>query len=298
MNSERPRLNPRLAIAIGTVGVSFSAIFARLSTTPAMVTVALRLVFTVAVLTPFVLARHRDEIRQLTRRDLVLCGISGMFLAAHFLSWFEALNYTTVAAGAALINTDVIFTAIGFAVFLKGHIPKLGVVAIALTLIGSTAIALGGGGAEGGQLLGNLLAILGALLFSCHLLIGQVQRGHLSTNVYTWLVYSASMLTLLCVCLFTRTPLWGWEGRNYLIALGLAVICTLLGHSMFSLSLGYLSPAYIAAAKLAEPILGTLIAFALFREVPAPLQVVGAAVVLGGIFLYSMAENRPPKPAE
>ncbi len=206
------------------------------------------------------------------------------------------------------MNTDVIFTALGFALFLKGRIPRLGVAAIGLAFAGSVVIALGsaeggaagaGGtglaGLAGSQMAGNLLAVLSASLIAVYLLIGRVQRAHLSNSVYTWLVYTGCLITLLCACALTRTPLLGWSARDWLASLGLAVLCTLLGHSMFNWCLGYLTPAYVAATKLAEPILGTLLAFVLFREAPAPMQILGAAVVLAGIFLYSLAEIKEAK---
>lgn len=294
-NPGKPRLDPRLGLAIGTAGVSSSSILIRLAEAPSLVTATLRLVLTVAILTPLVLARHRGELKGLARRDVLMCCLSGFFLALHFLFWFESLNHTTVAIGAALVNTDSILTAIGFALILKGRIPKLGLLAIGLTFAGSLVIALGAGSGGGGQLLGAGLALLGAVFISGYLLIGRVQRGHMSTNVYTWLVYTACMVTLLIFCGASGTSLIGWGGREWLIALGLAVFCTLLGHSMFSWCLGYLTPAYVAAGKLTEPVFAAVMAAILFKEVPAPVQLAGAALVLAGIFLYTLAEGRPTR---
>ena len=91
--------------------------------------------------------------------------------------------------------------------------------------------------------------------------------------------------------------------KEYLIGLGLAVLCTLLGHSLFSWSLKYISPSYVSAAKLCEPIFSTCMAIPLFGEVPAPIQVVGGIVILGGVLLYTMAEmkssdSNPEAPAQ
>lgn len=288
----KPKIDPRVAIAVGTLGVSFSSIFVRLSQAPALVTATLRLICTVALMTPWVLAKHRDGLRALSRRDLALCALSGFFLAVHFLSWFASISRTSIAVAVALVSTDAIFTALGFALILKGKIPKLGIAAIAITFAGSVAIALGSGGVAGGQLSGALLSLAGAFFCACYLLIGRVQRQRLSTSVYTWLVYTTCMLVLLVFCAVSGTPLSGWGGREWLIGLAMAVVCTLLGHNMFSWSLGWLSPAYVAAAKLGEPVLASIMAVLLFREIPGPVQIVGAVVVLAGIFLYSLAEGK------
>ncbi len=287
----------RLALAIGILGISSSAIFVRWAEAPAAVTAAWRLIFAVIILTPFVLMRYRTELKRLVAKDIVLCSLSGLCLALHFLSWFEALNYTTVASATVLVNTDVIFAALGFALVLKGHIPKLGIWAIVLAFVGSCIVALGTGGSlpQAGQLWGNALALAGGIFVSGYILIGRVQRGHLSAGVYTWLVYVSCMVCLLVFCIATQTPLLGWGARELGIGLWLAVVCTLMGHSVLSWCLKYLSPAYLTAAKLGEPLLAAVMAYFIFAELPAAPQFLGAALVLLGIFIFTYAENKERK---
>lgn len=225
---------------VGVLGVSASAILVRFSQAPSGVTAAYRLGWTVLLLLPVVLLRCRAELRRVTARDLVLCGASGVLLALHFLTWFESLKRTSVASSTVLVSTEVIFTALGFALFLHGKIPRLGVWAILLAFGGSALLALSGGGGAG-ELSGNLLALAAASAAAVYTLIGRIQRGHLSTTVYTFLTYLACFLTLLLGTAAAGTPLTGYGGREWLIGLALAVLCTLLGHSLFSWCLKYLS---------------------------------------------------------
>jgi len=70
------------------------------------------------------------------------------------------------------------------------------------------------------------------------------------------------------------------------------VFSTILGHSIFSWCLKYFSPAFVSASKLCEPVVSAAIAAVLFAEIPAALQVLGGALILGGVLYYSRLETR------
>ena len=281
--------SPKLILMLGVLGVSVSSLLVRAASAPSLVTATYRLGWTVLLLLPMVLLRFRAELRRVRGRDLLLCGLSGVLLALHFATWFESLKWTSIASSTVLVSTEVIFTALGFALFLKGRIPRLGMAAIALSFAGSAALALADGGGRG-ALYGDLLALAAAVFVSLYTLIGRVQRDHLSTTVYTFVTYSACLLTLLVLDGATLTPAVGYGWKEVLIGLGLAVACTLLGHSLFSYSLKYLSPSYVSAAKLCEPIFASLLGIPLFGEIPGGVQVFGSVLVLAGVLLYTRAE--------
>ena len=283
--------HPNGVLLLGVLGISISAILVRYSQAPSVITAVYRLGWTVLLLLPAVLTKFRGELLQVRRRDLLLCTLSGICLALHFLTWFESLKWTGVAVSTVLVSTEVIFTALGFALFLKGKIPPLGVAAIVLAFEGSAVLALAGG-AQGSELYGNILALAAAVFVALYTLIGRIQRGYLSTTVYTFLTYLACFLTLLLMALASGTPLVGYGGREWLIGLGLAVLCTLMGHSLFSWCLKYLSPAYVSAVKLCEPVFSGGLAVPLFGEIPTPLQLLGAGIILGAVLLYTWAERK------
>ena len=266
--------HPKSVLLLGVLGVSISAILVRWSQAPSVVTAAYRLGWTVLLLLPAVLTRFRAELLRVRGRDVALCALSGLCLALHFLTWFESLKWTGVAISTVLVSTEVIFTALGFALFLKGKIPPLGVAAILLAFAGSA-----------------ILALAAAFFVAMYTLIGRVQRGCLSTTVYTFLTYLACFLALVFMAIGSGTPLVGYPPREWLIGLGLAVLCTLMGHSLFSWCLKYLSPAYVSAAKLCEPVFSGALAVPLFGEIPGPMQLVGAAIILGSVLLYTKAES-------
>lgn len=300
------RVDPKVILYLGVLGTAFSATLVRFSDAPSLTTATLRLGWTILLLTPMTFLRHWEELRATRLKDIAACLLSGMFLAFHFTTWFESLKWTTVASSTVLGCTEVIFVALGFAIFLKGKIPKLGVIAIAMSFVGSVVLAFHDGGAGAGganPLWGDFLAIVCAVCVAVYTLIGRVKRGGMSTTVYTFFTYLSCLVTLLILDAVTGTPVTGWPLKEYLIGLGLAVLCTLLGHSLFSWSLKYIAPSYVSAAKLCEPIFSSVMAIPLFGEVPAPIQVMGGVVILAGVLLYTRAEMKssdtaPAPPAQ
>ena len=285
--------HPMIMILVGIVGISMSAIFVKFSQAPSAVTAAWRLLWTVILMSPVTLGnrRIREELAHLSPKTAFLSALSGVFLAVHFAVWFESLHHTTVASSTTIVCTEVIWVSLGYCLFLKGQLTGKAVTAIAVTVVGSVVIALADSSTGGSHLYGDVLALIAAVAVAVYTLIGRVVREHTSTTVYTYLCYSACALSLLGVCAAAGTGLLAYGGSAIAVGLLLAVFSTILGHSIFTWCLKYFSPSFVSASKLCEPVVSAVLALFLFGEAPAPLQVLGGALILGGVLYYSHIEN-------
>lgn len=284
--------HPMIMIVIGIIGISLSAIFVKYSEAPSVVTAAYRLLWTVVLMTPVVLAKPavRKELRETERKTVALCAVSGIFLALHFTSWFESLNQTSVASSTAIVCTEVIWVALGFTIFLKGKIAKGAVVSIVITVAGSLLIALSDYSAGGNHLFGDVLALAAAMFSAVYTLIGREARKYMSTTAYTYIVYVFCALVLCIATAASGYSFTGYGMASVVVGLLLAVFSTILGHSIFSWCLKFLSPSFVSASKLCEPVAAAVFAAILFAEIPVALQIVGGIVTIGGVLLYSRVE--------
>lgn len=280
-------------IVLGVIGIGLSAIFVKYSTAPASVTAAWRLLWTVALMTPVVLGKKavRADFKKTNKKTVILSLVSGLFLAVHFVLWFESLQHTTVAASTVIVCTEVIWVSLGFCLFLKGKMSWKASFAIAVTLVGSVLIAFADAG-EGGHLYGDLLSLLAAVAVAVYMLLGRVVRENTSTTVYTYLVYTACVGGLLILTLLQGESLTNYGLSAIIVGLLLSVFSTILGHSIFSWCLKYFSPSFVSASKLLEPVVAALFAALLFGEIPSLLQGIGALIVLAGVFYYSRIEQK------
>ena len=203
--------HPMTMIVIGIIGISLSAILVKYSYAPSSVTAAYRLLWTVLLMTPVVLGKksYLAELRQTDRKTVCLCAVSGIFLALHFTFWFESLSHTTVASSTAIVCTEVIWVALGFTIFMKGHLSRTAVISIIFTLAGSVLIAFSDSAGSHGSLYGDMLALAAAVFVAVYTLIGRIARTEMSTVSYTYIVYGFCSISLVFTLLVQGYSLFG-----------------------------------------------------------------------------------------
>jgi drug/metabolite transporter (DMT)-like permease len=298
MRANRPSSFPYLVLLGGVLIASTAAImitFARDAGTHPLVISAGRIAFASVILTPIALLRSAREIRSLSRRDWGLGLLSGVFLAVHFASWISSLAYTSVASSTALVTTNPVFVALVSYALWRERIGRTALLGILLTLFGSVLIAIsdGGGGSGSNPLLGDLLALLGAVCVTGYFLIGRDLRRHIAILPYIWLVYSTAAVVLLLWMALAGYTLLGLPSGVYLLLLLLAVGPQLLGHTAFNWSIKYLSATFVTVAILGEPIGSTILALILLPEQRLqPLQIAGGVLLLAGIAIATLAERQ------
>lgn len=257
---------------------------------------AWRLSLAAAVLWPLVWSRHRAEISALAPKEWMLGGLSGIFLAVHFATWISSLAFTSVASSLALVSTNPAWIALVSWLVFRERFGGWLVLGIAGAIGGSVLIFLSDSqlaatSAGSNPLLGNILAVIGSLTVCGYLLIGRKLRKSVSLLPYIWVVYSSAAIVLVITALAAGSPLTGYSDIAWICLAALALGPQLLGHSAFNWALKHVSATFVAIAILGEPIGSALLAWLIFGEAFAPLQLAGFCLLLSGIYLASRAEK-------
>jgi drug/metabolite transporter (DMT)-like permease len=280
MTEERRAL---VVVAFAIVVVSFAAILIRLCTVPTAVIAAWRLAIASLILLPLYATAPGG--RDVRRRDLGLCVLSGLFLSLHFLLWIESLGLTTVASSVVLVTTSPIFAAVFGRLVLKEGLGRRSVVAIGLCLLGGLAIGRGDLGLGPGMLKGDLYALGGAAAFGAYFVVGRSVRRHLAFMPYVFLAYASAAVMLVAWALASGHHLTGFAPINYLWLFLLALGPQVFGHSSLNWALGYLPAPKVAISVLGEPVGSALLAWAIFGEVPGVGLFLGGGLILCGVYL-------------
>lgn len=269
---------------------STSSTFVRFSTCPSLVLAAWRKTFVTLLLLPVVMGNpsYRTELKSLNRSQVIRCIISGCFLAIHFWTYFLSVHNTTITAAHVLVNLEVLFVAIFMFLSGRERYSRRSIAGIFIAIFGGIVVAYTKGGLNmAGMMFGNLLAIIAAVMVASYSFIGTGVRGEgVSNNVYTFLVYGTSAVVLDLMVLISPYHFTGYGRINYLLAFGMAIVNSLLGHSIFNWSLKYQSPTLVAMIKLFQPVFSTILGLIIFSELPLWNQFIGGIVVITGISLY------------
>jgi drug/metabolite transporter (DMT)-like permease len=292
----RPPVPPLLAVFFGILAASTAAIFIRYAQNdaPSLAIAAWRLSLATFVLAPLALTRRRVELSSLGRREAGQALLSGLFLALHFATWITSLEYTTVASSVVLVSTTPLWVALLSPFTLREPVTRLRVVGMLVALAGGIIVGLSDSGESIARnpLLGDALALAGAMMGAGYIILGRQLRKQMSLLSYTFVVYGmAAVVLVVCMLAAGQAP-FGYPAQTYLWFALLALVPQLLGHSSFNWALRYLSAAYVSTVLLGEPVGSTILALILLQETPGLIKLAGAALILLGIYVVARGEGR------
>jgi drug/metabolite transporter (DMT)-like permease len=283
-----------LVVAVGAV--STSAILIEFSAAPSLVKAFYRVLFTTLVVAPAALYRHPDAFGRLRRRDLLGAVGAGVALALHFGTWFESLEWTTVAASVTLVQAQPAFVAVGAALFLGERITRRVAAGIGVALGGMAVMAVGE--YDGGPLLssaalyGDALAVIGAAMVAVYYLAGRSLRQRVPLLPYVTVVYAVCAVVLGGLVAGAGHSFLEYPGREWLLFGGMALGPGVFGHTVINWALAHVESSVVSVTLLGEPVGSTLLALVLLAEVPGVATVAGGALALAGIYLTASHRER------
>lgn len=294
------RRSPGAVLAFALLGISFAGPLVRLSNADPLAIAAWRLGFSLIIVAGFVIGSGEwREWKFAGRGTLLLSALAGVFLALHFWAWNASIHLTTIAASVTLVSTQPAIVAALSAILLREAPTWRQVAGMTVAIAGAFIIAAPDLRANqpllgNSAMLGNLLAVSGAVTASLYYTIGRHARGKLGVWSYVAIAYSAAFVTLVAIGAWRRMPLSPQPSREIAIFAGLALGPMLLGHTGMNWALKFL-PAYVVnLLVLGEPVGATALGAIIpaIHQVPSPTTLVGGAVVLGGVIIAATAPAR------
>ncbi|MGI8552829.1 MAG: DMT family transporter, partial [Dehalococcoidia bacterium] len=200
-------------------------------------------------------------------------------------------KYATVASSVTLVTTSPFFVA-GFAFLFAGErTSRRMFLAIAVCTAGGLIIGAADLTVGGRALLGDGLALAGAVFAAAYFALGRSVRMRVSLLGYVGIVYPIAALALLATTILARQPLSGFSPETYLMLALLALVSQLIGHSSLNWALGYLSAPFVSITVLGEAVLATALAAVFLAEPPGLERIAGGVLILTGVFMALREED-------
>jgi len=289
-----PAIPPGLALFVAVLAISWAGPLVRFTDAPPLAIAAWRLIISVVFIFVVLLVR-RERPPTLARRDWAFAGAAGFFLALHFWSWITSLGMTTIASSVVLVSVQPVFVGILSGVMLGEVATRRQWLGIAVAVAGAAVIAWGDIDLGRDAIIGDLLALGGALFGAIYYVIGRRLRQSVDLWWYIGIVYgAAAAVLLLLVSVSSDVSLAGYERSDWLVFFALAAGPMMLGHTGVNYALRYVRAHVANLALLGEPIGATLIAWLLpqIHEVPGVQTLIGGVAILAGI---AIAVARPAR---
>jgi len=214
-----------------------------------------------------------------------LVYLAGASLAMHFIFWFGALKLTSIANTTVLGIVAPAFTLLIEKLVYGKEINTLSAISLMIIFIGCIIVQGSDLGNFTGVGLGNIMAIVSAVFLGIVFLIGSRVRQNTGVLPYTKNLFTVSAIVLLFCSLLLDNSIVNYSIENYFWLFMLGMVPTLIGHTIFSYSIKFVSPTIIASIPLGEPIIASILAFILFNERIYSNVVIGGVVIGIGLIL-------------
>ena len=281
---------PRLAALLGASCIAFSGIFYRYADVPPSTATFFRCFYGLPLLALVAWLEWR-RYGGLPRHSIRLAMVAGVFFAGDLTFWHHSIE--AVGAGLSTVLGNLQVLVVGIVAWLVfGERPSRAVLAaLPVVLVGVILISgLVGGGAYGANPpLGVLFGALTAVCYAGYLLVIRRSGRDLRRTVSPVAVSTAATAA---VALLIGAPLGElrleptWPAHGWLALYG--VTSQFLGYVLISMSLPRLPAVVTSIILLVQPVMSVVLAMVLLREAPSVTQLVGVALVVGGIAIGTL----------
>jgi len=279
------------ALIVGIFAISTSAILIRWSSSEPLVIGSYRQTFATFLFLPFLIKDRFKEIASLKLNEIMELVLIGLLLGAHFGFWISSVKATSVAASVLLGTCHIVYVSIiGWLVFGESLNQK-GIFGTLVALSGIIILFWGDLVENPGNFNGNFLAFISGILAGLYYLGGRKHRKKISLPTYASIVYLSSAIFMWIVVLVQGLEYQQISNSEFQLFFLMALVPTLLGHTMQNWALAFLPAYVISITLLVEPIGSGLLAWLIFDEIPSLGVLFGGIIVLYGVYVVALSEQ-------
>lgn len=273
-----------LVLLFGLLCIGWSAIFVKMADVSGLSSAFYRMFIASLAVLPLWVLRPSRGVDFKGIRAAALCGL---FFACDIAMWNTSIMLSKAAIATLLANLSPVWVGLGAIIILKEKPGKIYWIGTIVALLGVLVIIGIGKVYNAGLSLGSLLAIGASVFYAAYLLTTQRVRGSLDTVSFTAISMITSSVVLLLFCFIADTPMTGFSTKSWLSLAGLGLISQFCGWLAINWALGYIKSTAASVSLLSQSVITAIIAIPVLGEFLELPEILGALIVLIGIFLVN-----------
>ncbi|MEX6626736.1 DMT family transporter [Tenacibaculum salmonis] len=270
-------------LLLATLFISTSGVLGRYIAMPSEVIIWFRSVFAMLILFAFCKFKKIDLTIKSSKHIFPLI-ISGIFMAAHWITYFYALKLSNVAIGMLSLYTFPVMIAFLEPLFLKVKFNPIYIVLGCMVLLGlyilSPEFNL-----ESSNVQGILFGLLSALFYAIRILM--LKQYVVQYNGTMLMFYQTLIITICLLPVLFFMDVSGFTNQ-YPYVLLLALLTTAIGHSLMVHSLQFFTVSTSSIISSVQPIFGIILAFIFLNEIPTWNTFIGGSLILATVVIESI----------
>lgn len=293
MTAAHPRasLLALAALVAGALAMGISPVFVRLAEVGPYTSAFYR----VFLALPLLWAWARQEAR--SRPDQPEPGwsraelLAGIFFSADLFFWHLAIFNTTIANATFLATLAPVWVALFSGLFIGEPVTRRVLGGLAICILGGSFLIGSSYSLAPERLVGDFYGVMTSVFFGLYFLAVRVARrdGRPGLIVFRSTLMTSAVLFVVALAMENAWLPMTFAGVAALVAM--AAISHVGGQGLLAYALGHLSAAFSALVIFLEALFAAGLGLVVFGEAITPLQLLGGAAILAGIWIARPREG-------
>ncbi|WP_211227891.1 DMT family transporter [Spirochaeta cellobiosiphila] len=274
-----------LILTLGIAAASSSIIMIKFSTMSPLWLSSLRLFIAVLALSPLFINEVKKHKKEEVFGWIKKAIIPGILLSLHFMTWIFSARLIPAANSTLIVNLSPLAMPAIIFILARQRITRLEFIATIWALIGVYILIGQDFSLSKDYLQGDAVSLISMLLFTLYLALANKWGKGIPLWGYLVPLYFTAAIIAMLGAIIQRAPLDLMNDYNWLNALLLGLIPTVMGHSIFNYSMTKIRPQIVTLANLSQVVFASVYGFLFFDEIPTWNLYVAAAFILSAAYI-------------
>lgn len=282
-----PKTRSIIELHISTIVLGMTALFSKFIQLPAYTIICIRSFITAAALACFIWWLRQSFLLR-SKRDAGIFLLLGLLLAVHWVTYFHAMQISTVAVGVISMFTFPVMSALLEPFFSKEKWNIRELISASMIVIGIyfivPAFTLSNQTTQG-----IAWGLFSALLFAIRNIITRHCIKDYKSSV---LMYYQTLITGVVILPFTAWIIPSIDTDTWSKLVVMAVVFTAIPHTLFTRSLSHLNASTAGVIVSLQPLYSTIYAAFILGEIPSLYIWIGGTLVGSAVMLETFKKAK------